>query len=130
MKLLLLVASGGAMGAVARHLVNIAAAHAFGAGYPFGTLIVNVAGSFAMGVLVETIALVWPVWTEIRLFLAVGFLGAFTTFSTFSLDFSVLYRRGDLLPAFTYVTASVLLSIGALFAGLWVTRRLIGPAVG
>lgn len=125
MKLLLIVASGGAMGAVARYLVYIATAHAIGAGFPFATVIVNVAGSFAMGVLVEVMALVWSASNEARLFLAVGFLGAFTTFSTFSLDFSVLYKRGDFLPAFTYVAVSVVFSIGALFAGLWVARRVV-----
>ena len=125
MKALLLVAGGGAAGAVARYLVYIATAHVLGIGFPYATLIVNVVGSFAMGLLVEVLALVWTASTDVRLFLAVGFLGAFTTFSTFSLDFSVVYKRGDLFLAFLYVVLSVIFSIGALFAGLWVARRLM-----
>ena len=96
MKELLLVAGGGALGAVARYLVYILAGQLLGTGFPFGTLIVNIAGSFAMGVLVEGMALAWTVGPATRLLLAVGVLGAFTTFSTFSLDVAVLYERGRL----------------------------------
>jgi CrcB protein len=124
MKALLLVAGGGAAGAAARYLVYVATAHLLCTGFPYATLIVNIVGSFAMGLLAEVLALVWAASTDVRLFLAVGFLGAFTTFSTFSLDFSVVYKRGDLFLAFVYVAASVIFSIGALFAGLWVARRL------
>ena len=129
MKALLAVAGGGALGAVARYLVFIAAGHVLGAAFPFGTLIVNVVGSFAMGALTEIMALVWSASTQTRLFLVVGFLGAFTTFSTFSLDFVVLYERGRLLLCALYVGASVVCSIGALFFGMWVFRRLLAPAL-
>jgi len=129
MKALLAVAGGGALGAVVRYLVFIAAGHLLGAAFPFGTLIVNVAGSFAMGALTESMALVWSASTQTRLFLVVGFLGAFTTFSTFSLDFVALYERGRLLLCALYVGASVVCSIGALFFGMWVFRRLLAPAI-
>ncbi len=129
MKALLAVAGGGALGAVARYLVFIAAGHILGAAFPFGTLIVNVAGSFAMGALTEILALVWSASSQTRLFLVVGFLGAFTTFSTFSLDFVVLYERGRLLLCALYVGASVVCSVGALFFGMWVFRRLLAPAL-
>jgi fluoride exporter len=129
MKALLAVAGGGALGAVSRYLVFIAAGHLLGAGFPFGTLIVNIVGSFAMGVLTEIMALVWSASTQTRLFLVVGFLGAFTTFSTFSLDFVVMYERGRLLLSALYIGASVVCSIGALFFGMWVFRRLLTPAI-
>lgn len=125
MRLLLVVAGGGALGAVARYLVYVAAGHVLGAGFPFGTLIVNILGSFAMGALTETMALFWSASSEWRLFLAVGFLGAFTTFSTFSLDFAVLYERGQLFLCAVYVGVSVVCSISALFAGMLIFRRLL-----
>ena len=124
---LLVVAAGGVVGAVARYLVYVATGHLFGHGFPFATLIVNVVGSFAMGALVETMALVWSTSTEMRLFLVVGILGSFTTFSTFSLDFVVLYERRAFVLCVLYTTASFVLSVGALFAGLHVMRRLLAP---
>lgn len=125
MKLILAIAVGGAIGAVARHLVNVQAAALMGFGFPWGTLTVNIVGSFLMGVLVETSALAWSPDSAVRAMLAVGVLGAFTTFSTFSLDTIVLYERGQMGLAAGYVIASVVLSIGGLFAGLAVVRAVI-----
>ncbi len=119
------VAAGGIVGAVARYLVYVAVGQLLGTDFPYATLIVNVVGSFAMGVLVETMALVWSTSTEMRLFLTTGMLGAFTTFSTFSLDFAVLYERRDFALCAFYTIASFLLSVGALFAGLHLMRRLL-----
>jgi len=124
---LLAVAAGGITGAVARYLVYVAIAHLIGSGFPYATLIVNVVGSFAMGVLVETMALVWSASTEMRLFLTTGVLGAFTTFSSFSLDFAVLFERRAYALCALYTIASFLFSVGALFVGLHVMRRLIAP---
>lgn len=124
MKLLLAIAAGGAIGAVARHLVNVQALALFGAGFPLGTLTVNVVGSFLMGVFVETSALVWSPGLTLRAMLTVGILGAFTTFSTFSLDVAVLYERGQLGLAAAYIVGSVVLSVGGLFAGLALVRAL------
>ena len=129
MKSLLVVAGGGALGAVARYLVYIVAGHALGTQFPYGTLIVNILGSFIMGALTETMALVWSASNEMRLFLAVGFLGAFTTFSSFSLDFAVLYERGQLFLCAVYVGVSVVCSIGALFAGMLLFRRLLSATL-
>jgi CrcB protein len=119
------VAGGGIVGAVARYLVYVAVGQLLGADFPYATLIVNVLGSFVMGVLVETMALVWTASTEMRLFLTTGMLGAFTTFSTFSLDFAVLYERRDFALCALYAIASFLLSVSALFAGLHLMRRLL-----
>ncbi len=121
------VAIGGAAGAVGRYLVSIGAGHWFGMDFPAGTLIVNVLGSFIMGVLTESMALAWSVSTETRALLVVGLLGAFTTFSTFSLDVAYLYERGQVVLCGIYILASFVLSVGALFVGLHVTRFIYAP---
>ena len=121
---LLIVAAGGALGSGLRHLTNIAAARLFGTGFPWGTITVNIAGSFIMGVFIEMLARRWGASMELRLFVATGFLGGYTTFSAFSLDAAVLYERGALGQAFAYVAASVVASIGALFLGLWLARSV------
>ena len=85
MKLLLAIAAGGALGALGRHFMMVQVGHWFGTGFPLGTIVVNVLGSFTLGVLIELMALVWSPSMEIRAFLTIGALGAFTTFSTFSM---------------------------------------------
>jgi CrcB protein len=119
------VAAGGVVGAVLRYGVVILATKIAGTGFPFGTLIVNVVGSFAMGFLVEAMALSWSVSQELRLFLAVGLLGSFTTFSTFSLDVYSLYERQAYVALTTYATGSFALSLLGLIFGLALARRLI-----
>ena len=116
------IALGGALGAVARHFISHWSVVALGNGFPWGTLTVNVVGCFALGVVVEVMALVWSPAAEWRAFLTVGVLGAFTTFSAFSLDISILHERGEMLQAILYVTVSVAGSIAAIFAGMSLTR--------
>jgi len=125
MKLLLAIAAGGALGALGRHFVAHYAGMALGHGFPWGTLVVNVIGSFAMGVLVEILALVWSPSQEIRALLTVGFLGAFTTFSTFSLDVAVLHERGANWLAAVNIAASVIVCVLGLFAGLRLMRLVL-----
>lgn len=125
MKMLLAVALGGALGAVARYKTIGWMTHLAGHGFPWGTLVVNVVGCFLMGVLVELGALKFNLSAEARAFLAVGVLGALTTFSSFSLDVAVLWERGALWPTAIYVAASVALSILALFVGLWSIRSVL-----
>ena len=122
---LLYVALGGAIGAVGRYAAISTVGALFGHGMPYGTLFVNVAGSFVLGVFIETSALVWSPSPELRAMIVVGILGAFTTFSTFSLDVVALFTRGDHTQAFIYVIASVVLSIGALWAGMMLTKLII-----
>lgn len=122
MYLILAIAAGGAIGAVGRHFVNVGAVTMLGTGFPYATLIVNVVGSFLMGVLIHVMAVSWTVSPEMRAFLTVGGLGAFTTFSTFSLDVALLYERGQLFLAGIYIVVSVAISIGALFIGLKLSR--------
>jgi CrcB protein len=125
MKLLAAIALGGAIGALGRHFVAAGMVAWFGHGFPVGTLVVNVLGSFIMGALVETMALVWSPPLEMRALLTVGLLGAFTTFSTFSLDVVTLYQRGEAGPAAFYIAASFVLSVGALFAGMRLLRLVL-----
>lgn len=120
---LLVIAAGGAVGASMRHLVGLAALRLMGPGFPWGTLAINIVGSFAMGVLIELLARRVGASAELRLFVATGILGGFTTFSAFSLDVAVLWERGAQLAAAGYVTASVAGAIAALFAGLMIVRN-------
>ncbi|ALN73737.1 fluoride efflux transporter CrcB [Aureimonas sp. AU20] len=121
-----LVAVGGGLGSLLRYGAAVAATRWFGPAFPFGTLFVNVTGSFAMGVLVEYLSRRYAgtAGAALRLFLATGILGGYTTFSTFSLDVAVLAERGALLTAFLYLAASILVGVGALFAGLALARHL------
>lgn len=112
---------GGALGAGARHLVGKAMLAWLGASFPWGTLSINLSGSLLMGLLVGML-LRWQLGEPWRLFLAVGVLGGFTTFSSFSLDAVTLVERGALAAALGYVLASVGGGIVALSAGLWVAR--------
>jgi len=121
---LLLVALGGALGSGMRHLTNLAALRLFGPAFPWGTLTVNVVGGFLMGLFVELLARRFGGSAELRLFVATGILGGFTTFSAFTLDFAVLYERGALAQAFGYVVASVVVAIAALFLGMWLGKSL------
>ena len=92
MSLVLLAAAGGAIGAALRHLTNTLCGHLFGGALPWGTFMVNVAGSLAMGLLVAAFAARCNAPLEVRVFLATGILGGFTTFSAFSLDFAFAGR--------------------------------------
>ncbi len=121
----LIVFLGGGLGAALRHGINIFAARVAGTGFPYGTLSINIAGSLAMGLIAEYFALKGGLPQHWRLFLTTGILGGFTTFSAFSLEAALLYERGQLAGAAIYVVASVVLAIGALFAGLAIVRMLV-----
>ena len=120
----LLVGAGGALGAAARHYVGVVSLRTFGSGFPAGTFIVNIAGSLVMGLFIGLLALKLQGSESLRLFVATGFLGGFTTFSTFSLDFNTLWDRGDTLLAIGYVVASVVVALLALMFGMWLVRVL------
>jgi CrcB protein len=123
---ILAVALGGAIGSVARYLVGIASGKLFGMDFPWGTLIINVTGSFLMGLFVGLFALKWDLSQTARIFLTVGICGGYTTFSTFSLDSFYLIQRGETLAASAYMIGSVVLSVGALVAAIHVIRALSG----
>ncbi|MCB1429616.1 MAG: fluoride efflux transporter CrcB [Nitratireductor sp.] len=123
MQHLILVAIGGALGASGRHLANMAALRLAGPHFPWGTMFVNITGSLAMGLLIGWLTRRTGGSTnELRLILATGFLGGFTTFSAFSLDFAVLWERGAASGAVIYAVSSVFLAILAVFVGLWIMR--------
>lgn len=121
----LAVAAGGALGAMARHGAGRAAMALLGPQFPWGTLFVNVAGSIAMGVVIVWLSRHEPQSAALRAFLTVGLLGAFTTFSTFSLEAVSLYRDQSLAIAAVYVSASVCLSILGLVIGLYSARQIL-----
>jgi fluoride exporter len=118
----LAVAVGGAIGSVARYLVAIGSGKIFGTNFPWGILIINVTGSFLIGVFVGLFATKWDLPQSVRIFLTVGICGGYTTFSTFSLDSYYLMERGQLLMALAYIVGSVVLSICALVGGLYLAR--------
>lgn len=124
LQLIVAVAIGGSIGSVGRYLVGIASGKLLGLAFPWGTLIINVVGSFLIGVFVESFALKWNLSQVWRVFLTVGICGGFTTFSTFSLDAYLMIDRGELSAAMAYVIGSVVLSIVALFAGLQLIRAV------
>ncbi|WP_293676692.1 fluoride efflux transporter CrcB [uncultured Phenylobacterium sp.] len=123
---LLLVAGGGAAGAVMRHLLGAQAMRAFGTGWPYGTFAANVVGGLLMGVLVGVLAFRGGADQEKwRLLLGVGVLGGFTTFSSYSLEVVLMIQRREWVSAAAYSLGSVVLSVAALFAGLFLLRRLL-----
>ncbi len=116
------VAIGGALGAVGRYLTGLAAVRFLGAGYPWGTLTVNVVGSFAIGVLF--VVLMTKDASRLSPFLLTGVLGGFTTFSAFSLDALKLFEKGQPGLAAGYILASVVFSLLAVFLGAIVARGI------
>jgi CrcB protein len=117
------VALGGALGATLRYATMLGATRMLGAGFPVGTIFINILGSFIMGFLV--IILDQRNWLSLYPFLMIGMLGGFTTFSAFSLDAYMLFEQDNLVGSVLYVTISVLFSITALLAGIWWGRYLI-----
>jgi len=120
----LYISAGAILGANLRFLVGVWASQQFGSGFPYGTLIVNVAGCFIIGLfygLGETRITITP---ELRLFVAIGFLGAFTTFSSFGNETINLIRSGDLWLALINVAGNNLLGLVAVFGGVTLARLL------
>ena len=118
-----MVAAGGALGAVARYGVGIAVMRVAAPGFPLGVLTVNVVGSFLMGLFVGLAA--HRGLAHLSPLIATGFLGGFTTFSSFSLEAVTLWQRGEAVAAGAYVGLSVALSIAGLVAGLLLTRAVL-----
>lgn len=119
------VAIGGAFGSVARYLMMSGLTPIFGREFPYSTLIVNVLGSFLLGVTVGVIAVFLPPRDrEIHALIAVGVLGGFTTFSTFAMDAYLLIEKGEWLNAIAYAGGSVIMGIAAFFLGMWVLRQI------
>jgi CrcB protein len=126
MQSIFLVFLGAGFGGTLRHGVNLAAMRYSAAGFPWGTLCINVAGSFVMGLFAAwfTLRSGSSAPQPLRLFLMTGVLGGFTTFSAFSLETIVLWERGQAADAALYVVGSVGLSLAGLVAGLSLVRSL------
>jgi CrcB protein len=118
----LLIFVGGGLGSMLRHAANQASVIIFGIHFAWGTVFVNITGSLAMGLLAGWFAFRAEGGQLLRLFLATGVLGGFTTFSAFSLDAVLLWQRGQIAMALLYAVGSVTVSVAAVFAGLAIMR--------
>jgi CrcB protein len=119
------VAAGGAVGSVARYALGGQALRWFGPGWPYGTFAANIVGGLLIGLLAGFLAYRGDADQErLRLLLQVGVLGGFTTFSAYSLETAVMLERKAYGPAVGYASASVVLAIAAVFAGLMISRRV------
>jgi len=123
---ILVVGLGGALGAVARYLATDWVRALAGDAFPWGTLAVNVSGAFALGFLMVWLQSMAPS-SQIRQLVAIGFLGSFTTFSTFSYEAVEMVRGGNVLGAGGYVAASVLIGLGAVVTGAVLAMALVRP---
>jgi len=123
-KTLMLIALGGAFGALSRYGASLGVYSIFGRGFPYGTLFVNVAGSFLMGILSIMLLERFNLGPEWRAAILVGFLGSFTTFSTFSIETLNLLEQGDLNRAFLNISISLVLCISAVWFGVSIGRQL------
>lgn len=126
MQALLLIFLGAGLGGCLRYLVTLGVGRLLATPFPWGILIINVTGSLVMGLVAGWLAFKSePGWAQpVRLFVATGALGGYTTFSSFSLDAVLLWERGEWIPALGYVLGSVVISILALAAGLAIVRNL------
>jgi fluoride exporter len=125
MTTILAIAAGGALGALMRHGLNTGITHFAGTGFPWGILVINVLGSFILGVFVAAFAHFWGPSQTVRAFLVVGMLGAFTTFSTFSMDSVLLIERSAYGAAAFYVIASVSLAVAGFMGGMILVRSFV-----
>ena len=116
---------GAGIGGMVRHFMNIWVARLAGTHFPMHTFAINVTGSLVMGMVASWFALKGGATGHLRLFLATGVLGGYTTFSAFSLDAILLWERHDYLLAAYYVGGSVVLSLLGLMAGLWIVRTAL-----
>jgi CrcB protein len=124
---LMYVAFGGAFGSMCRYAVGVWIGRINETDFPFATLIINITGSFLMGIWIGVMVLMLPTKSkELHLLMAIGVLGGYTTFSTFSLESYLLIEKGLWLQAAAYMIGSVVLSIAALFAGMWLLRSING----
>lgn len=119
---ILLIGAGGFLGAISRYYVSKGSTLVLGNRIPYGTLIVNVLGSFLLGLIFTLSVEKLAVSENMRFFIAVGFLGAFTTFSTFSVETLYLIEDGAYSSAFVYVMGNLLISLAAAFAGIYLAR--------
>ncbi len=124
MKMILAVATGGALGATGRFLVGKAMLRLMGSGFPWGTFTVNIIGSFAIGLVVTLLAARYNLSHHWQGFLVMGVLGGFTTFSAFSMEVGLMIERNEITNAAFYAGGSLIFGVAAMFMGLYAGRYL------
>ena len=122
MQIILSIACGGAIGAVLRYMLSSAVQNIYGSSFPYGMLVCNVLGSMLLGILYDSLSKVSLFSDNIKLFIQVGILGSFTTFSAFSLESFLMIEKGDYSAAIIFILISVILSILGLVSGIYFTR--------
>ena len=120
---ILFVAVGGAFGAIARYLINVSPLANTFEKFPFPTFLINVTGSFLIGFLFVIFSDKFASYENLRIAILVGFIGAFTTFSTFELEMFSLVRQKDFTNALAYLFFSVCVGFGAVLSGIWLARK-------
>ncbi|MBP7253395.1 MAG: fluoride efflux transporter CrcB [Alphaproteobacteria bacterium] len=125
MQALLFIFLGGGTGAVCRYATSLLAGRWLGAGFPYGTLIINLIGAFLIGLIVELLALKFSANPQLKLLLVTGFLGGYTTFSAFSLETALMLQRGDYALGLIYVLVSVLGTVALVFTATALARQIL-----
>ncbi|MBT5072413.1 MAG: fluoride efflux transporter CrcB [Kordiimonadaceae bacterium] len=125
MNMIFAVAAGGAIGATGRFLVGRLMLNIMGPGFPWGTLTVNILGSFLIGLAVQLLAMRYSLSHEWQGFLIIGVLGGFTTFSAFSMEVGLMIEKGQLSTAAFYAFGSLFVGLAALFVGIYAGRSLL-----
>ncbi|HCA60049.1 MAG TPA: fluoride efflux transporter CrcB [Blastocatellia bacterium] len=120
---ILFIGAGGALGAVARYLINISPLAGLFEKFPFPTFFINVSGSFLIGLFLILLTDKWEVSDHLRMAIIIGFLGAFTTFSTFEMEIYGLIKERQLITAFLYLFLSVAIGFIGLLAGITLARK-------
>ena len=125
MRTIVAISIAGALGALARYGLDGVVSRRLPTSFPWGTFVVNISGALVLGFLLTLMTEQLTTAPWLRSALTIGFLGAYTTFSTFSLDAILLWQRHDYLLAAYYIGGSVVLSLLGLFAGLWIVRTAL-----
>lgn len=120
----LLISAGAVLGANARYWIGTWAAQKWGASFPYGTLLINVTGSLLLGLFMALTAERVVIDPRLRLLIATGFLGAYTTFSTFTYESMTLLTKGALMPGLLNILGSTALGLLAVGAGIWLGKSL------
>tara|TARA_B100001142_G_scaffold328222_1_gene387794 strand:- start:472 stop:849 length:378 start_codon:yes stop_codon:yes gene_type:complete len=118
----IIVGFGGFFGSIFRYLIYLLSNNLIGYSFPFGTILVNVLGCFLIGLIYQIFSDTISLSDNLKLFMTIGFLGGFTTFSAFSLDVFLLYQSNSKLVAIIYIFITLVLSLLAMLGGMWIFK--------